>query len=147
MKSKSAKPRRLRGQARRPPDRAPPVPPEGRAEEVLGGRAHAVQGWYPLGHGDSALLQEPVFAELGKKYGKSSAQVILRWHVQSGFVTIPGSKNPAHIRDNFDLFDFALTDEETGRIAALDKGARYFTCTPELLEKFAAFVPDVDGQK
>ena len=107
----------------------------------------AVQGWYPLGHGDSALLQEPVFAELGKKYGKSSAQVILRWHVQSGFVTIPGSKNPAHIRDNFDLFDFALTDEEMGRVAALDKGARYFTCTPERREYYTTYTPDVDGQK
>ena len=106
----------------------------------------AVQGWYPLGHGDSALLQEPVFAER-QEVSKSSAQTILRRHVHSGFVTIPGSKNPARIRDNFDLFDFALTDEEIGRIAALDKEARYFTCTPELLEKFAAFVPDVDGQK
>ena len=107
----------------------------------------AVQGWYPLGHGDSALLQEPVFAELGKKYGKSSAQVILRWHVQSGFVTIPGSKNPAHIRDNFDLFDFALTDEEMGRVAALDKGARYVICTPERREYYTTYAPDVDGQK
>ena len=107
----------------------------------------AVQGWYPLGHGDSALLQELIFAELGKKYGKSSAQVILRWHMQSGFVTIPGSKNSAHIRDNSDLFDFALTDEEMGRVAALDKEARYFVFTPERREYYTTYAPDVDGQK
>ena len=67
--------------------------------------------------------------------------------MQSGFVTIPGSKSPAHIRDNVDLFDFALTDEETGRIAALDKGARYFVFTPERREYYMTYAPDVDGQK
>lgn len=65
-----------------------------------------IQAWYPLGHGDKALLEEPVFSKLGEKYGKSNAQIILRWHIQSGNVVIPGSKNPEHIKDNFDLFDF-----------------------------------------
>ena len=83
------------------------------------------QSWYPLGHGDKALLEEPLFAELGKKYGKSSAQVILRWHIQDGNIVIPGSKNPTHIQANFDLFDFALTDEEMDKIAAMNKNARY----------------------
>lgn len=106
-----------------------------------------IQGWYPLGHGDEALLQEPIFTELGKKYGKSNAQIILRWHVQNGYVVIPGSKTPAHIKDNLDIFDFSLTDEEMERILELDKGARYHTSTPELLRQFAAFVPDVDNQK
>ena len=50
------------------------------------------QAWYPLGHGDKALLQEPLFAQLGKKYGKSAPQIILRWHIQSGNIVIPGSK-------------------------------------------------------
>ena len=58
-----------------------------------------IQAWYPLGHGDAALLQEPVFAKLGKNYGKSPAQIILRWHIQDGNIVIPGSKNPEHIRD------------------------------------------------
>lgn len=106
-----------------------------------------IQVWYPLGHGDQSLIQEPLFAELGKKYGKSNAQIILRWHVQSGNIVIPGSKNPAHIKDNFDLFDFVLTDEEMKKIAAIDKGVRYYTSTPELLKKYAEMVPDVDGQK
>ena len=106
-----------------------------------------IQAWYPLGHGDKALLEEPLFTQLGKKYGKTNAQIILRWHIQDGNIVIPGSKNPAHIKDNFDLFDFSLTEEEMEKIAALDKNTRYYTSTPEMLEMYAKTVPDVDGQK
>ena len=106
-----------------------------------------IQAWYPLGHGDKALLEEPLFAELAKKYGKTNAQVILRWHIQAGNIVIPGSKNPAHIRDNFDLFDFSLTEEEMAKITALDKDTRYYTSTPEMLRRYVEMVPDVDGQK
>lgn len=105
------------------------------------------QAWYPLGHGDKALLEEPLFAELGKKYGKSAAQIILRWHMQDGNIVIPGSKNPKHIKANFDLFDFALTDEEMNKIAAMNQNKRYYTSTPELLKKYAEMVPPVDEQK
>lgn len=105
------------------------------------------QAWYPLGHGDKALLEEPLFAELGKKYGKSPAQIILRWHIQSGNIAIPGSKNPEHIKANFDLFDFDLTGEEMQKIAALNKNVRYYTSTPEMLKKYAEMVPPVDEQK
>lgn len=105
------------------------------------------QSWYPLGHGDKALLEEPLFAELGKKYGKSSVQVILRWHIQDGNIVIPGSKNPTHIQANFDLFDFALTDEEMDKISAMNKNARYYTSTPEMLKRYAETVPPVDEQK
>lgn len=106
-----------------------------------------IQAWYPLGHGDITLIEEPLFAEFGTKYGKSSAQIILRWHIQDGNIVIPGSKNPDHIKDNFDIFDFALTDVEMEQIAAMDKQKRYYTSTPELLEKYVTMVPDVDGQK
>lgn len=106
-----------------------------------------IQAWYPLGHGDKALLEESVFAKLAQKYGKSSAQIILRWHVQSGNIVIPGSKNPAHIKDNFALFDFELTKDEMSEIAALDKGVRYYTSTPELLNRYVTMVPPVDEQK
>lgn len=106
-----------------------------------------IQAWYPLGHGDKALLEEPLFTKLGKKYGKTNAQIILRWHIQDGNIVIPGSKNPAHIKDNFDLFDFSFTEEEMEKIAALDKNTRYYTSTPEMLKKYAEIVPDVDGQK
>lgn len=106
-----------------------------------------IQAWYPLGHGDKALIQEPLFAELGKKYGKSSAQIILRWHIQDGNVVIPGSKNVIHIKDNFELFDFSLTDEEMARIADMDQQKRYYVSTPELLKRYAEIVPDVDNQQ
>ena len=106
-----------------------------------------IQAWYPLGHGDKTLIQEPLFTEFGKKYGKSNAQIILRWHIQAGNIVIPGSKNPAHIKDNFNLFDFALTDDEMGKITALDKQKRYYTSTPEMLKKYAEMVPPVDEQK
>lgn len=106
-----------------------------------------IQAWYPLGHGDKTLIEEPLFAEFGTKYGKSSAQIILRWHIQDGNIVIPGSKNPDHIKDNFDIFDFALTDVEMEQIAAMDKQKRYYASTPELLEKYVTMVPDVDGQK
>lgn len=106
-----------------------------------------IQAWYPLGHGDKALLEETTFTKLAKKYGKSNAQIILRWHIQAGNVVIPGSKNPAHIRDNFDLFDFSLSEEEMADIEALNQDKRYYTSTPELLKKYVEMVPPVDMQK
>ena len=103
-----------------------------------------LMNWYPLGHGDKALLQEPVFAELGKKYGKTPAQVILRWHTQMGFVVIPGSKNVDHIRDNLDILDFTLTDAEMAQIAKRDKGERYHHRTDAQLVQFAAWRPQFE---
>ena len=103
-----------------------------------------LMSWYPLGHGDKTLINEPVFAELGKKYGKSPAQIILRWHTQMGFVVIPGSKNVDHIKDNLDILDFKLTDEEMAEIAKLDKGERYYHRTDEQLMQFAGWKPDFE---
>jgi len=103
-----------------------------------------LMSWYPLGHGDKSLLNEPVFAELGKKYGKTSAQVILRWHTQMGFVVIPGSKNVDHIKDNLDILDFRLTEEEMAEIAKLDQGERYYHRTDEQLSGFAAWRPSYE---
>lgn len=106
-----------------------------------------LMAWYPLGHGDKSLIEEPVFAALGKKYGKTPAQIILRWHTQMGFIVIPGSANPQHIRDNFDIFDFTLTAEEMARIATLNKGVRYYNATDEQVEKYAAMNPPMDEQE
>ena len=103
-----------------------------------------LMSWYPLGHGDASLINEPVFKELGEKYGKSSAQVILRWHTQMGFSVIPGSKNVDHIKDNLDILDFQLTDLEMAHIAQLDKGVRYYHRTDEQLDQFAAWRPDFE---
>ncbi len=102
----------------------------------------AIECWYPIGHGDQGLIGEPVFTELGKKYGKSNVQIILRWHIQEGNIIFPKSTNPEHIRANFDIFDFALTEEEMNRIRALDKGMRYFNMSLEDQEKMlGAFKP------
>ena len=124
-----------------------PYSQETELKKFLAKEGMVIQAWYPLGHGDKALIQEPLFTELAKKYGKSSAQIILRWHIQDGNIVIPGSKNPDHIKDNFDLFDFSLTEEEMAKIAALDKDTRYYTSTPEMLRRYVEMVPDVDGQK
>lgn len=104
------------------------------------------QAWYPLGHGDKALLEEPLFARLGEKYGKSAPQIILRWHTQVGNIVIPGSKKSDHIRANIDLFDFELTGEELAAVAALNKNVRYYTSTPEMLKAYAQIVPPVEEQ-
>ena len=95
-------------------------------------------------HGDKSLISESVFTELGKKYGKTSAQVILRWHTQMGFAVIPGSKNVDHIRDNLDILDFTLNDEEMAEIAKLDKGVRYYNRTDEQLVQFAGWRPEFE---
>ena len=124
-----------------------PYSQEKALKEFLDSQGIVIQAWYPLGHGDKALIEEPVFSKLAQKYGKSNAQIILRWHVQSGNIVIPGSKNPAHIKDNFALFDFVLTEDEMAEIAALDQGKRYYTSTPEMLKKYAEMVPPVDEQK
>ena len=103
-----------------------------------------LMSWYPLGHGDKSLMEEPVFAELGEKYGKSPAQIILRWHTQMGFVVIPGSKNVDHIKDNLDIMDFRMTEEEMARIAQLDRGERYYHRTDAQLDGFAAWRPEFE---
>lgn len=105
------------------------------------------QSWYPLGHGDKNLLNEKVFVELANKYHKSTAQIILRWHIQDGNIVIPGSKNKEHIKANFDIFDFVLTDDEMKAIDAINKNERYYTRTPEKLAYYAKWRPDVENQK
>lgn len=124
-----------------------PYAQEKELKEFLAKENIVIQAWYPLGHGDAALIEESVFTKLAEKYGKTNAQIILRWHVQAGNVVIPGSKNPEHIKANLDLFDFELTEAEMAEIAALNKDKRYYTSTPELLQKYAEMVPPVDEQK
>ena len=101
-----------------------------------------IESWYPLGHGDAALIEEPVFTKLAEKYGKTNAQVILRWHIQEGIIVFPKSTNPVHIKENIDIFDFELTEEEMNEIRQLDKGFRYYTRTlAEQEEALSQFVP------
>ena len=116
---------------------AHPYFPQTELKKLLAETGMGLMAWYPLGHGDKNLVNELIFTELAAKYGKSNAQIILRWHIQSGNVIFPGSKNPAHIRENFDIFDFALTDEDMAKIAKVDKGVRYYTATPEIIAQYA----------
>ena len=106
-----------------------------------------IMSWYPLGHGDSKLINEDIFTKLAKKYNKTNAQIILRWHTQMGFIVIPGTKNEEHIKQNFDVYDFKLTDEEMEQIAKLNKNVRYYNRTDEQLEQFASWGPDFESQK
>lgn len=116
---------------------AHPYFPQTELKKILSKYDMGLMAWYPLGHGDKNLVNETVFSELAEKYGKSNAQIILRWHVQSGNVVIPGSKNPDHIRDNFNIFDFELTDEDMKKIESVNKNTRYYTATPELIAQYA----------
>ena len=101
-----------------------------------------IESWYPIGHGDASLINESVFTRLAAKYGKTNVQIILRWHIQEGTIVFPRSTQPAHIRENFDIFDFSLTSSEMDEIRALDKGKRFFTMTLEEQERtLSAFRP------
>ena len=125
-----------------------PYFPQTELKKLLAQHNIALQAWYPLGgRGNDSIMGEPLIGELAKAHGKSPAQVILRWHMQQGIIVIPGSKTPSHIAQNIELVDFALTDEEMARIAALDRGDTIYHRTPELLDQYLHFVPDVDGQK
>lgn len=86
-----------------------------------------VESWYPFGgrgHTQENFGNE-VITELADKYGKTPAQIILRWHLQAGFIAIPGSSNPDHIAENYDIFDFELTNEDMEKIKAVDEQKRY----------------------
>ena len=63
--------------------------------------------------------------DLAKAHGKTAAQIILRWHLQDGYIAIPGSSNPDHIAENYDIFDFVLSEDEMNRIRSIDEQRRY----------------------
>lgn len=95
-----------------------------RTDHVEYDRAHDIVtvAWSPLGQGKD-LLNEPILASIGAKYGKTPAQVVLRWNIELGIVTIPRSSNPARLAQNLDIFDFSLTPDEVAAISALDDGS------------------------
>ena len=86
-----------------------------------------MESWFPLGgRGNTqTLFNDETISSIAASHGKTSAQVILRWHLQAGNIAIPGSSNEAHIQENFEIFDFALTDEEMARMTAIDKNQRF----------------------
>ena len=96
-----------------------------------------VECWYPLGGAQSQglLLRDPVINKIAKAHGKSPAQIILRWHIQEGFSVIPGATNPDYIKENIQIFDFALTDDEMQQIRSLNKEQRIFNATLDDVKK------------
>ena len=90
--------------------------------EVLGAHSVTLEAYFPLGHGDEALLTHPLVTALAHKYNKTAGQIILRFEVQEGFVVLPKSTNPQHMADNIAIFDFSLTDEDMVRMRSLDTG-------------------------
>lgn len=101
-----------------------------------------IECWYPLGHGDKGLLGDPTIVALAEKYGKSPAQIILRWDIQEGNIVIPKTLNTEHMAQNIDVFDFELTEGDMECIANMDSGTRYFTLTLEQQENsLSRFVP------
>ena len=105
----------------------------------------AVEGWYPLGGthgGNSVLFKDPVIQEIAGRYGKTPAEIILRWHVQEGFSTIPGSRNAGHIQQNITVYDFELSDDDMKKIHALDSEKRFFTSTWEEIQRFNNWKPE-----
>ena len=88
-----------------------------------------MESWYPLGgRGHTqTLFNDAVIAGIAQAHGKTSAQVLLRWHLQAGNIAIPGSSNEAHIQENFEIYDFELTDAEMEEIRKLDRNERFST--------------------
>lgn len=124
-----------------------PYYPQTEIKKFLAKNDIKIQAWYPLGHGDSNLINEPIFTKLAEKYGKSNVQIILRWHIQENNIVIPGARLEEHIKANIDIFNFELTEDEMKQIAAINKNKRYYEGTPEKVASYAQMKPDLDGQK
>ena len=90
--------------------------------KVLDAQDVKIEAWYPLGHGNSSLLNNEAVKALAEKYHKNSGQIILRFEVQEGFIVLPKSTNPQRIAGNLEIFDFELTESEINSMRALDTG-------------------------
>lgn len=103
-----------------------------------------MEAWAPFGEGRGDMFQNPVLGEISAKYGKTAAQVILRWHLQRGVAVIPKSTHKERMRENLDVFDFALSEEEMAKITALDtKQSAFFShYDPAMVEWFARMVEE-----
>lgn len=100
------------------------------------------EAWAPFGEGRGGLFTDPVLTGIGKRYGKSAAQVMLRWHLQRGVVVIPKSTHIERMQENLNVFDFSLTGEEMAAIGALDKKQSAFFShqDPNMVEWFVKMV-------
>lgn len=103
-----------------------------------------IEAWAPFGEGRGDLFENPVLAKIGEKYGKSTAQVMLRWNIQRGVIVLPKSVHKERMEQNLNVFDFALTDEDMAEIAALDtKTSSFFShYDPGMVEWFVRMVEE-----
>ena len=103
-----------------------------------------MEAWAPFGEGRGGLFENPVLTQIGAKYGKTPAQVMLRWHLQRGVVVIPKSTHIERMRENLDVFDFVLTPEDMAAVAALDQGESAFFShqDPAMVEWFVKMVEE-----
>lgn len=127
---------------------AHPYYPQTELRKFLDKEKIAIQSWYPLGGRDNKeILKEKVIEDLSHKYQKSPAQIILKWHTQMNTIVIPGSKTESHIRENIDVFDFSLTEEDMMKIEGINKNQPFYGRDEEALKRFATWRPDVENQK
>lgn len=101
-----------------------------------------IEAWAPFGEGRGGLFENPVLAEIAQKHKKTTAQVMLRWHIQRGVVVIPKSTHYERMKENLNVFDFMLDEEDMAKIAALDKNESSFFshCDPATVEWFVEMV-------
>ena len=111
------------------------------ARKYLKDRGVQIESWGPFAEGKNNFFQNPVLVEIGKRYGKTAAQTALRFLIQSGVVAIPKSVHRERMEENFQIFDFALTEEEMQKIRALDTGKSLFFShyDPQTVEWFMTF--------
>ena len=121
-----------------------PLHQQAEAKEWLDKYGIQMEAWAPFGEGRGGLFENPVLTRIGAKYGKTPAQVMLRWHLQRGVVVIPKSTHVERMRENLDVFDFTLTTEDMAAIAALDqKRSAFFSHQdPAMVEWFVKMVEE-----
>ena len=112
------------------------------AAEFMRTKGVQIEAWAPFGEGRGGLFENPVLTEIGARYGKTAAQVMLRWHIQRGVVVIPKSTHIERMEENFNVFNFALSAEDMNAISALDKKtSSFFSHTdPAMVEWFVQMV-------
>ena len=123
-----------------------PYFPQIELRKITESKGIKIMAWYPLGHGDKTLMEQQIFVDLAKKYNKSPAQIILKWHTQMQNIVIPGARSEEHIKQNIDLFDFELTQEEMQEIAKLDKNTRYYYGTEANLKQYVMWQPTYENK-
>ena len=121
-----------------------PLHQQDEAKQWLDKYGIQMEAWAPFGEGRGGLFTNPVLTQIGAKYGKTAAQVILRWHIQRGIAVIPKSTHVERMRENLDVFDFTLTPEDMAAVAALDERQSAFFShqDPTMVEWFVRMVEE-----